>query len=413
MMNGLVYEKNKSIDSFDKFCFWAILIDIFFLPYLSIISTSYSIPLIVFWFFLRGRRTHDIKEYKYFPLVVILMLMAVVMCLVYTGETLYETTFMTSIKRFVQYLTSFWYFFFFAYYIRRYKPDLSKIVFWAIIYIAALALLYFLFKDNYATIKAALHPADNHTRRWLSGALYEYRYNFLWSDPNNIAYATIAMTIFYFAEDKQGKTQNKAILLILLAFVLFCTMSIGGIVVGVLSIFLFVIASALENHTLTIKAKTLLSLPIVLLIGVIVAVVFWDKIESFFSSDVIEGLLRRISFYDASSDITGGRFDDLTDAVTLLNPLFLFIGSGKEGFTTENGHIYLIAMYGLPVYIYFMYVLFGRKQMRMNRLIVFLPIFVGFTMNIAIIEQKYLLITLLFAAYFSAQRSCHEYNRIT
>lgn len=409
----LGYEKYEKIDSFDKFCFGAILIDIFFFPYFSIISTSCSIPLIVLWFVLRGRRTHNVAEYKYFPLVLLLMLMAVVMCLVYFGDTLYETSFMTSVKRFVQYLTSFWYFFFFAYYIKRYKPSLNKIIFWAVIYMAVLALLYFLFRDTYATIKSALHPADNHTRRWLSGTLYEYRYNFLWTDPNNVAYAASSMVLFYFAEDREGKMQNKMILLVALAFVLFCTMSIGGIIIGVLSIGFFIIANALSNRTLTLKAKTLLSLPIVLIVGVVILAVFWDKIISFCSSDVIASLLRRISVYDGASDITGGRLGDLANAVKLLNPLFILMGSGKEGFTTENGHIYLIAMYGLPVYIYFMYVLFGRKQMRFKKLIIFLPLFVGFTMNIAIIEQKYLLIALLFAAYFSARRSCNEYNRIT
>lgn len=412
-MSALVLEKNEKIDNFDKFCFWTILIDIFFLPYFSIISTSYSIPLIVLWFVLRGKRTHNVTEYKYFPLVVMLMLMAVVMCLVYFGETLYETSFMTSVKRFVQYLTSFWYFFFFTYYIKRYRPNINNIVFWAVIYIAVLGLFYFLFRDNYATIKAALHPADNHTRRWLSGALYEYRYNFLWSDPNNVAYAVTTMVLFYFSEDKQGKLSQKMILLVSLAFILFCTMSIGGIIVGILSIGFFAIATALSNRTLTIKSKTLISLLIVIAVGVFAIVIFWDKIMNFLTSDVIESLLRRISFYDNSSDITGGRFDDLTDAMKLLNPLFIFIGSGKEGFTTENGHIYLIAMYGLPVYIYFIYVLFGRKQMRINKYILFLPLFVGFTMNIAIIEQKYLLIALLFAAYFSACRTCYDGIRIT
>ena len=142
-MNSLALEKNEKIDIIDKFCFWAILIDIFFLPYFSVISTSYSIPLIVIWFVLRGIRTYSIPEFKIFPLVIAMMAMAVLMCLVYSGETLYETTFMTSAKRFVQYLTSFWYFFFFVYYIKRYKTDLSNIIFWAIIYISVLALFYF------------------------------------------------------------------------------------------------------------------------------------------------------------------------------------------------------------------------------------------------------------------------------
>ena len=259
-----------------------------------------------------------------------------------------------------------------------------------------------MFRDNYATIKAALHPADNHTRRWLSGVLYEYRYNFLWSDPNNVAYATTSMVLFYFSEDREGKIQNKLIVLIALAFILFCTMSIGGIIIAVLSIGVFLIINALSNRALTIKTNTLISLPIVLAVVVFAIAVFWNKIMNFLTSDVIEGLLRRISFYEDASDITGGRFNDLTNAIELLNPLFMVLGSGKEGFTHENGHIYLIAMYGLPVYSYFMYVLFRKRNLPLRKYIVVLPMFVGFTLNIALIEQKFLLILMLLMAYHTA-----------
>jgi len=102
----------------------------------------------------------------------------------------------------------------------------------------------------------------------------------------------------------------------------------------------------------------------------------------------------------------GGRGADLITGLRKFNPLFLFIGSGKEGFVTEIGHIYVWYMYGLPVYIYFLYMLFRkRKRQLLKEWLIIIPMFVGFTMNIAIGEQKYLLLLLLFNAYYTAKSS--------
>ena len=135
---------------------------------------------------------------------------------------------------------------------------------------------------------------------------------------------------------------------------------------------------------------------------------FYPIISDFFNSDVIDNLLSRVDYYDGS-DTSGGRGKDFIKSLSYLNPMFLSVGCGIEGFVTEIGHMYILFMYGLPVYIYFIYILFWRKRsICWRRLIPLIPMFAGFTMNIAIIDQKYLLILLFTSAYLSISTSNNQ-----
>jgi hypothetical protein len=247
--------------------------------------------------------------------------------------------------------------------------------------------------------KAILNPADPHTRRFLEGSLYGlYRYTFLWSDANNVAYALGGISVFYCMEERTNYTA-KYIVMCMTLFILLCTMSVGGIAVtAILSAIVFFFTSAFKSS----KGKAVFSSIVSVLFIVILAIYFGDAIINTFQ----EGAGSRIEYYADDKNMTGGRMTDLMRTIPLMSPVFTFIGSGQEGFTSENGHLYLICMYGFLVYVYFLYLLFWkRKGISISRYLVVIPFFVGFTMNIAIIEQKYILLLLLISAYLSAQ-SC-------
>lgn len=394
-------KKNK----IDRFCFLAIIIDIFFLPYFSYISVSCSILIIIFWYILHGKKTHKCWEYKYFVIIFFIMVLSTLINPIYTGKTLYETTLLTSVKRLAQFVTSIWYFLFFRYYIKTYKVSLNKIIFWALVYIFVFSIFYYFRPETYAMIKSILHPADNHTRRWLNGLILEYRFNFLWTDPNNVAYMTIALLSFYILEEKK-KIYTKYILFIMSAFILFCTMSNGGLFIfGFVS--LLILMKTLYQRKISRKKIKISIFAIILIIAGLF--IFKDKLVSFANSDLISMITNRLNSYLDTNNLSGGRIEDTKRAFTLLNPIFLFIGSGKEGFTTENGHLYLICMYGLITYIYFIMIMFKiRKHIKLYKYITLIPLLVGFTLNIAIIEQKYLLILFLISAYYSAISSNKE-----
>lgn len=393
-----------SKSKFDHFCFWSILLDIFFLPYFSLVSVSYSLPVIVVWYLLRGRKTHACPEYRLFPIVALFMTVCSIMCLLYTGEVLYETTFQTSVKRLLQFLSSFWYFFFLRYYFKTKKTKICNVVFWAIVYMTLLAALYYIFPSQYATIKAVINPADNHTRRWLTGRyISEYRFNFLWSDPNNVGYMAVSLFLFYISEKREDVFKKYAAFF-MLVFILFCTMSIGSMLITIFTISLYLTSILWTKRS--INARKVGRNVLILTFVALAVFALSGYISMFFDSNIVMSFMHRISIYASSNNVTGGRLNDFERSLTMMNPLFAIIGSGKEGFSAENGHIYLICMYGFPVYCYFMYVLFSKRNgLPLSMWLVILPMFVGFTANIAIIEQKFLLILLCMQAYYSAAGS--------
>lgn len=386
------------VERIDKFCFYSILIDIFFIPLFPSFSVSISLPILLYWFLIRGYKTKVLQERKYFSLIIVLMTISTFFSLVGFEGSSYDTTFSTSLKRFFQYLFSFWYYFFFVYIFKTYKVNINNIIFWGIIYIGLFALIYFYSQDLFITIKRTLCPFDPQVERWLNHELPVYRFNFLWADPNNVAYAIGSLSLFYIVEDKKAVIKKYVILLCLL-FTLLCTMSLGGIVVitPLILVILFFSKSFRQN-------KLNLIIGLLALLGL---VFFIYTYFDFFYELINSGIIKRHDIYDSNgSDGAGGRSDDFMRGLGKLNPIFLFVGSGQEGFVTEIGHLYLLCMYGLPVYIYFMYIMF-RKFRRQTYFEYFtlLPIFVGFSMNIAIGEQKFLLITLLISAYYTAKYS--------
>ena len=105
----------------------------------------------------------------------------------------------------------------------------------------------------------------------------------------------------------------------------------------------------------------------------------------------------RLSHY---TNNTGGRLEDLVYSFRFLNPIMLIMGTGNEGFATEIGHIYWIGRYGVPAYMMFMWLMFRKvSKQKWIDYIWIIPFFVGFTMNIAIGEYKWMAIYLMLLAY--------------
>ena len=127
---------------------------------------------------------------------------------------------------------------------------------------------------------------------------------------------------------------------------------------------------------------------------------------SSFVETLVESVTTRFSKYGGTTNGLGGRVDDLIFGLSLFNPLFLFVGSGQEGFSAEIGHIYFVYMFGLVAYIFFMYLTFrkGKRQRWCDYVWVF-PFFVAFTINIAIGEFKWFAIYLLLIAYARYSRA--------
>lgn len=403
-MKSELFQTKCKEDRLDQICFNLILLDIFFIPLFPWFSISISLPILYYWFLKRGGRTRYEAERTPFPLVVLLMLLSVLVSLVYDGETQYETSFSTTVKLFIMFVSYFLYFFFFKYFFAKYRRKIDGIVFWGIMYIAFYALFFTIAPEQFNSFKSIVAPFDPQVRRWYDGGELLLRFNYLWADPNNVAYATDALLAFYLIESKNSVFRKFFAILISL-FILFCTMSIGGIgvMVAVLG-YVFVFTNVFRDN----KYSAIFTISLIILLAVSV-VAFLPTIQELFQT----GLALRLDAYDSSGNMSGGRFGDFTRGLSRLSPILLFVGTGKEGFVTENGHLFVIFMYGFPVYCYFLYVLYWkRRRMRWVEYLSILPFFVGFTMNIAIIEQKFLLLNLLVIAYYASLCSLRK-NKVS
>lgn len=382
-------------DKTDRVCFNLILFDLFFIPLFPWFSASVSLPVLAYWYLKRGSKIRFEREYKYFFAICLLMGLSTIANLIYDGDTKYETTFVTAVKLFFMFVTSFLYYFFFRYCFTFYKRRITNLVFGGIIYISIFALFYLLSPESFNTFKGIVCPFDPQVLRWASGGEALFRYNFLWADPNNVAYATTALSLFYIIEEKDNII-NKYFVMILTVFVLLCTMSIGGIGVAFVLIgYLFLFTKEFRTN-----AKSVAISVFIILLSLCVVFYYYDVISNF----VEQGLFARTEIYDNTGLAGGGgRKADFLSGLHKFDPLFFIIGSGQEGFVTEIGHWYIVFLYGIPVYIYVLYVFYKKgKSISFKEYLPIIPFFVGFTMNIAIIEQKFMLLNLLIAAYYSS-----------
>ncbi|WP_276880745.1 hypothetical protein [Anaerococcus tetradius] len=394
MISNNVLDKDSKgeANKLENFLFWGITIDIFFLPYLSSISISISVILVILWMIIRVKNLKVYKEEALFVFMAILMLFGTLINPLYSGRAKFETSFITAIKRYIQFVLCFGVYFFYKDYFKNNNVDIERILILFIFYIAFFALLYKIFPHIYANIKIKLNPADNHTRRYLSNQV-QYRFNYLWTDPNNISYMLSGIAGLLIFKDINYFKKN--VLLILICFTELCTASNGGIIMLLLVLSLQIIYKCLYLIKSKININKILFM--LFLLVLLILIYRYTSLYIYIYNNYIRITLERANYYSSSS---GGRFEDLVNSFKYLEPFMLILGSGNEGFASEIGHIYWIGMYGGISYLIFMYIMFRIEHYNnIKNYLWMIPFFVGFTMNIAIGEYKWMAIYLFLLAY--------------
>lgn len=378
-----------------KLIFWFVTIDLFFMPYYNFMAVTISAPILMIWVlfhlqdYLRG------KEACALLILILSMMGSTFLGLFWDSSVLrYPTDNRTTILRFIQYFLCFGYYFYYKRYFAKNRINLSKVIFVAVIYITFFAVLFMLFPRQYGELKIRINPADNHTRRYLANEVI-YRFNYLWTDPNNIAYLLDGL-VFFYVLDKKNTMRNKIIITVLASISILATASNGGMLTLAMVFACLLFMQIIAGNR--IKTRAIATIIVAMIIGLLI--LRFTNIGSYVNNNLVMKLTNRFNLYRASSNVSGGRLHDLFVSFQYFNPVFLLIGSGKEGFTSENGHMYWICMYGLPSYLAFMYVCFAKyKRVRWIKYIWILPFFVCFTINIGIGEFKLMSILLMLMAY--------------
>ena len=388
-------------EKIDKFVFYFSIIDILFFPYIWFISTNYSLPIVCIWILIRFKSLKNTKEFKISIILSMLMMISTVISIFCYPKVLSsgEEIWIQNIKMMIQYASYFLYYMMFIYCIKKYHIEIKRILIFLLIFATILAIIYVIDKNLFADIKLIWNPVDSFTNWFKEGRKIQYRYNFTWTDPNNPAYAFVAVMAYLLLNEKTSIFEKISIFGMTL-FLLICSMSTGAtlsfalVLIGIL---IFDIVPNIERIRKYINRKNVLICILAVALILTIALIYMSKTDLYRESitrifgNTGEGSSSRIVIWKKvleNSNIfknilfgTGGRQVVLNDG-TLLAP--------------HNGNLYYIYAYGMVFYVIFMYEFFRkRKNCSLKNYLFVLPIFIGFTINTIVGEQKFVILYLL------------------
>jgi len=385
-------------EKFDKFVFYACVIDYLFLPYVWFVSIPYTMPLLFYWIVRRNNILKKTKEYKMFLLMITLMGISTIFSFIYAPIYIYK-----NIVYLIFFTTMFLTYFMFSYYINRYPFNIKHFLIFFILFNIVLVIFFNIDKSFYHSIKLIFNQRSG---IFINDNLYEkfvgYRYAFIWMDPNNIAYVLNAIVLYLWCNEKTSFFV-KVFSFVSLLYILIACMSNGGflslgIIVG--SYILIEVLHLLKGkYKIRVQIKPLNLFLFIITVCALVYVI--PQIPKYLETGIAHESLDRIRNNSGDSRFEMWQY-------TIKNVNFLeYIFTGRGGVTLvndtiynpHNGHFIWILGYGLIAYYIFMYLIFRKRSVTsLKKYIWILPILFGFTINVMIGEIKLMGIVMLLVA---------------
>jgi hypothetical protein len=386
----------------DKFIFYFIIIDILFLPYNPYVATSNSIILLPLWFCLRKGYLQliDSSEWFIFKIFIFFSFIGTLISYFTLPNEYFQEGITENIKRFLSLNFAILYYFYFQIIFKSPKIsfNISKWLVIFIFYIFLWALLYYIDFNLFLTLKTAFNRFDSFIQLYKEVDNF-YRFSFIWSDPNNIAYAVVGCYSFLLLNCKPNIIVVSLLTLIII-FINILSQSTGGWLafgtVGLFSLFLYLKSDLVSKFSF----KKILFYSIILISILIIL----PKIVNIINTDQL---------FQQSFDRTATKAEDprslvwsklFEDKVDYLGGYFIF-GSGYQvyvnnhPFNVHSGHILLFFAFGLGGYLSFMRLFFVKsKLVTYNQILFIIPFFLCFTINTMIGELKLLVFYFLLVA---------------
>lgn len=391
-------------ERFDKFVFYACIIDNLFLPYVWFVSIPYTLPLLYVWIFLRFNSIAGYREFKVFLSMFLLMVFSTLFGCLSTSVYLER-----NIVYLIQFTTMFLYYFLFKYFIDRYPFRAKQFLILFVLFVIAMAVLFNLDKSLYHTVMLFWNRRSGIS---INENLYEdyvgYRYSFVWMDPNNIAYMMNAILLYLWCNEKTSFFL-KTCTLISLLFLLVSCMSNGGFVTLGISAVLFLFAeiySVIKEKRRKRYRVRVMDL-ILFTMTVLVVVLVLLQIPEYMETGIALESMERVRSNTGESRFVIWRY--IIDHVNFFK--YLILGRGGvtivdgKSMAPHNGHFYWILGYGMIAYLEFMYLVFWKRRITpLKKYIWIIPILLGFTINVMLGEIKMMGITLLLIACSTSKR---------
>lgn len=381
------------------FTFWLIVIDILFLPYFNVVVIPLSYFVILIWII---KHYHQIMREDEIKIILLCMLLMFISTILGTVANFPYGVLGDNFKRLIQYYFAFGYYFFFKDYLSKNKIDLKNVLWFFVIFVVLLAIVFQSDLSLFVRISTIWNKGNAYNTSMIQNAIFGYtnRYNFIWTDTNNIAYAITGVVMFMliFCKTTLGE---KILLFMFNVFVLFCCMSSGGWIGFAISWALYIFYEIFSGRLFfryTSKKSIIITLIVIIAICICI---FQGYLSTLLNSDLVNAAMERLKNNEESRTAIWMR-------ILQRESIFKYVlwGQGSEIYinglavATHSGHLYWIYAYGFISYIIFIQKFFWLGLKKIKRYIPLISFFLCFTMNTMVGEQKLLIILILFICYF-------------
>ena len=389
-VNHITTEGSMNVDDL---VYLICIIDIFFLPYIRLLSASLSMIILPFWFLFRSDRFKVTKEFKLFFVAFFFILLS-------TGLSAinYPLYVRSNLASFVILVYGFLYYFFFDYYFKKRPVSLVRPLMVYLTFAMFLATVYYANPSAYFWLRSVWTMSGRIIE--VQSSLMIHRFTSTFSDPNNAATVFIAIFAFLMFNNSLSLIQ-KVYVFAATGIVVFATMSSTGLVVfgGVL---IFLALKAIRSlPTRKIRPRSILAL---FVLFVVLVPTLYRPFLDFVNSDIVQLALKRYSDNTMTS-----RTKIWMEMIKAESPVYSSIyGYGgtiilnDRVYRPHNGHLHLIYNYGMISYVVFMYIIFRiRRGTPFVKQFFMIPFLIGFTVNVGIIEPRFLNILVLLVAHLN------------
>lgn len=359
------------------FISYFIILDILFFPYFQYFIIPYSLPVVLITLIF----LNNFKKSLYWKLFIIIgcsMIISVFISIFLNLEIIYI---IDNLKRLIQLLSTFSYFFFFYNITKKYALNYKKIFYIFILTQLLLSISFFFNPDillylhnNIYLTKSSANP---------DRLLFFMRYPYIFTDPNTGAYFTLIIILYLLEREKRFIL--KCFLFIVSVFLLFSFKSNGAF----LSFFISIILLLIKQKKYIFKVKHLITI-----LFIIILVIFsFYKFDFNFFGRLVDSYLKRANY----NVMENPRVSIYIKAIKNFYP-FLF-GRGynllinNNFFKPHSDHLRLIYSYGFISY--FSMLIFMFKNLFKDNFIFLIPSFVAFSINTLIDEQKLFGLTMI------------------
>lgn len=385
----------NSLTKIDKFLFYFAVIDLFFAPYFPLIAIATCQFPIFIWFLLKGQKYCNYKEVRAYFFFLAFIVFSNLVSMFIIPQSLFGKLFIDNWKRGINIGVSVSFYFFFIYYLRHSSKNAWKWIFLLVVYMAMWAMIYYADIGSFFHYKAIFNPRDS-TMLITDAPTVSFRYNFIWTDPNNVGYAIVGLTTTLII-NKTTPNIFMVLSIILSLFVMLMTMSMGTLISGCI----FMPIALLFRLKNARSAISIISMFMFLIIAIFMVQYMSEDIMD---SESASTSLARLEKKEETGDDRPKIWKTLLESKNL--PAHAILGEGSniivddEVYSPHSGHLMLMFSYGIIAYILFMYIIFRKPRYQpLINYIPTLPFLFCFTSNIGIGEIKFVGVLAFVVAY--------------